>query len=171
MSRSREYAAETPNRVVRLLVVALLILGVVGTGMGPAAAVATASRPFVASVSGALEPTGETTFELGGAGGALHIGPAGYEATVAITSVDPDTGVITDVLVETFSAPNGDTLTIKCHQVAEPVGPGVYAGNDEWSVIGGTGRFSGATGSGTGQTSVDLNNGTFTKVLIGTISY
>ena len=38
-------------------------------------------------------------------------------------------------------------------------------------MTGGTGRFSGATGSGTGDTHVDLNVGTFTKALTGTITY
>jgi hypothetical protein len=38
-------------------------------------------------------------------------------------------------------------------------------------VAGGTGRFSGATGSGTGDTTVDLSSLTFTKEGTGTISY
>ena len=37
--------------------------------------------------------------------------------------------------------------------------PGVFVGTDQWTVIGGTGRFAGATGSGTGVTHIDLNNG------------
>ena len=37
--------------------------------------------------------------------------------------------------------------------------PGVFVGTDQWTVIGGTGRFGGATGSGTGVTHIDLNNG------------
>lgn len=94
-----------------------------------------------------------------------------YNADVEITSVDPVTGIITDVLTETFIAPNGDTLTILCNQTARPVDPGVYVGTDEWTVIGGTGRFSGATGSGTGTTNVDLNTGTFTKSLVGGVGY
>lgn len=38
------------------------------------------------------------------------------------------------------------------------------------TVIGGTGQCAGATGSGTGTTYVDLNQGTFAKVLSGRIS-
>jgi hypothetical protein len=37
-------------------------------------------------------------------------------------------------------------------------------------VIGGTGRFSDATGSGTGDTQIDLPNHVFTKHLSGSLS-
>ena len=81
------------------------------------------------------------------------------------------TGSNTDTLTETFTAANGDTLTILCNQVIEEISPGVFHGTDTWTVIGGTGRFSDATGSGTGHTYVDLNAGTFTKELTGVIAY
>jgi hypothetical protein len=47
----------------------------------------------------------------------------------------------------------------------------VYHGTDVWTVSGGTGRFSGATGSGTGDTTVDLTNLTFTQDGTGSITY
>ena len=36
--------------------------------------------------------------------------------------------MITDTLVETLTAANGDTVTLLCHQVATPVSPGVLHG-------------------------------------------
>ncbi len=50
--------------------------------------------------------------------------------------------------------------------------PGLFLGTDSWTVIGGTGKFAGATGSGTGVTHVDLNPSklTFTKDFTGTIT-
>ena len=80
-------------------------------------------------------------------------------------------GPNTDSLTETLTAANGDTLTILCNQVLEEVSPGVYRGTDTWTVIGGTGRFSDATGSGSGETHVDLNVDTFSKVMTGDITY
>ena len=37
-------------------------------------------------------------------------------------------------------------------------------------MTGGTGQFSGAAGSGTGDTSINLNTGTFAKAEAGTIT-
>lgn len=81
-----------------------------------------------------------------------------------------ENGVITDVLIETFTAASGDTLSIRCDQVVVTGDGGLFHGTDTWMVIGRTGRFEDATGSGTGTTVVD-NLETFTKELTGTISY
>jgi hypothetical protein len=120
-----------------------------------------------ASVSGTVSLTSESTFQLAGTVKANHIGNMkGYQANGTFTSPT------TDTLTETLTAANGDTLTILCNQVIEETGvPGVLHGTDTWTVIGGTGRFSNATGSGTGETNVDLNAGTFTKQMTGVISY
>ena len=93
-----------------------------------------------------------------------------YVGNVTVTSMDPDSGVITDILIETLVLANGDLVVIRCDQVATPLPSGVLVGSDTWTVIGGTGRYQGATGSGTGTTYVDLEAGTFTKVLSGVIS-
>ncbi len=154
----------------RLLVpLALLTVAVSGLAVNPASA-ASPTTPFSASTEGTVAATGETSFALAGSGKAIHLGQVSYQGDVQVTSVDPETGVITDVLTETLTAANGDTLTLLCTQVATPVAPGVYLGSDQWTVIGGTGRFSGATGSGTGETHVDLNAGTFSKASTGTLT-
>lgn len=117
-----------------------------------------------------MTPTSETTLTLDGSGIGRPLGKLDdYSGQVTITSVDED-GVITDVLIETFTAANGDTLTIRCDQVVVPGDDGLFHGTDTWTVIGGTGRFADATGSGTGTTVVD-NLETFTKELTGTITY
>ena len=106
-----------------------------------------------------------------GTGTASHLGKASYNGSGEITSENAVTGVITDTLTETLTAANGDKLTILCRQVATPTSPGVYSGTDQWTVTGGTGRFSGATGSGGGDTHANLNAHTFTKAETGTVSY
>jgi hypothetical protein len=127
--------------------------------------------PFEASVWGTLSSGGDDLhFLLDGSAIASHLGRSQYSGDVEIQTQDPQSGVITDTLVETLTAANGDTLTILCQQTAVPVGPGVYRATDTWTVIGGTGRFSDATGSGTGDTQIDLANHVFTKHLSGSLS-
>jgi hypothetical protein len=153
----------------RLGLLSAVAVGLLGlSGMGPADAAP--KPPVLAVVAGSLSPTSASTFDLAGIALSSRLGASSYEGHVQITSANSDMSEITDTLTETFTAPNGDTLTIHCEQKAVATGPGVYHGTDQWTVIGGTGRFAGATGSGKGDTYVDLTNGTFTKTLLGSIT-
>lgn len=164
-------ARGSKNRWRWLSLVAVLALGLVGPGASSASAAAPAV-PFKASVSGTVSPTAPLTFVLAGTGTSSDLGKVKtYGANVVITSGDPVNGPMTNTLTETLTGANGDTLTILCQQIASSISPGVFRGVDQWTVIGGTGRFSGATGSGTGNTYVDLNVGTFAKEATGTITY
>jgi len=156
------------NKVWNFVIAALLIaMQVSGISIGPAYA-ASNQVPFTASFSGAVTSTGPTSAALSGSGIAEQLGLTAYAGNVSdIASTNIG---FTDVLVETLTAANGDTITILCNQVAVQQASGVFQGSDEWTVIGGTGRFASASGSGTGVTHIDLNNGTFSKQLTGTIS-
>ena len=79
-------------------------------------------------------------------------------------------GGLDNVNTETYSAANGDTLTLTSQDVAIPVAPGVLHGIGQWTVTGGTGRFSNATGNGTIDGYGDFNQGTFFFRFNGTIS-
>lgn len=132
--------------------------------------------PFEASVSGSILPDADgVTFELVGDEAidlvAWGMGEIAYAAQGTLTEFSDDGVPTRDVLTETLTAANGDTLTIRCEQVLERIGPGVFRGTDTWAVVGGTGRFSGATGEGGGETFVDLAAGTFAKELTGSIAY
>jgi hypothetical protein len=50
------------------------------------------------------------------------------------------------------------------------ISPGLYHGTGTWTVTGGTGRFSGATGQGTLDGTSDVNQGKFSIRLTGVIS-
>jgi hypothetical protein len=166
-------AGESKNRLRLLPLVAIFALGVVGLGANAASA-ASNTVPFKSSVAGTASVSGTmkgSSITLAGAGSASNLGKVSYKASGVITGTDPATGVITDTLTETLTAANGDTLTILCNQVATPISPGVFHGVDNWTVTGGTGRFSGASGSGSGDTHADLIAGTFTKAENGTITY
>ena len=152
------------------LVVALLALGFAALSVGPALARSSPATPFRSDVSGTVVTTGPGGFSLSGSGQSISLGRTGYAGSVQITSTDSN-GVITDVMTETLTAANGDTLTLQCDQTATPVSPGVLHGTDHWTVIGGTGRFTNASGSGTGSTDADLNVGTFSKTSSGRIQY
>ena len=88
-------------------------------------------------------------------------------------SIPHEVNVVTRIATGTYTfvAANGDTLTLRCDQVATPKTPGVLHGVDKWRVISGTGRFADATGSGTGATDADLNKGTFAKTMSGSIAF
>jgi hypothetical protein len=164
----------TRSRGRLLPLVAVLAVGFLGMGASSASA-ATTAVPFAAAVTGTVSATGPgttglPTFSLAGTGYASYLGKVSYTGKVVVTAID-STGVITDTLTETLTATNGDTLTLLCHQVAAPISPGspVLHGVDQWTVIGGTGRFSAATGSGTGDTYVD-NFRVFVKGSTGAIT-
>ena len=148
--------------------VAILALGFTGIGMSSAGA-ATPSLPFAALVSGSVSgPSASGAFSLTAKGIATELGTVTYTGTGQVTG--NVNGVLTDTLKETMTATNGDSLTLQCQQTANPIRPGVYDAKDRWTVIGGTGRFSHASGSGTGATLIDLNAHTFVKAAIGTIT-
>ena len=163
---TKDISSRNRRRLLPFAVVVALTL--FGVGASSASAAQT-SVPYKSSITGTVAVTGPTTFALAGQGTSSHLGNTKYSGVVTITNVDGN-GVITDTLVETLTAANGDTVTLLCHQVATPVSAGVLHGVDTWTVISGTGKFTGATGSGTGTTDADLVHGTFTKVATGTIT-
>lgn len=166
------------NRLLQLVVVVVMLMAVAASGVAvrSASAANPDEVPFKASVSGIVippSPDSPTLFSLEGAGKASYLGPVDpYRAAGELTEFD-DEGVPTaDILIETLHAADGSgTLTIRCEQVLKQIRPNVFRGTDKWEVIGGTDRFSGAEGSGTGVTNVDLNVGTFTKNLKGNIIF
>ena len=146
----------------------LFALVIAGTSTSLAYASSSHQIPFEGSISGTVAFTSPTTAVLSGSGNATHLGLTMYAGNVS--DITPTPTGLTNVLVETLTAANGDTLTFFCTEVAVETSPGVFQATDQWVVIGGTGRFEGATGQGTAETHVDLNSGTFTKQLTGTVS-
>ncbi len=166
------------NRWRQLLpALAIVALGLVGMSASPARA---DPDPIVASISGSVTPGEQGTFTLGGQGVSSQLGNFVYVGGVVITKVIPEdsevphTIALADTLTETLDLGNGNTLTLLCHQTAVRISTSpdaiVYRGSDRWTVLSGTGQFKNATGSGTGDTYVDLSYGKFIKVLSGTIS-
>ncbi len=168
MSNKQNKSARHWGRAWMIVTLAMLIALVLGGKSTNLAYAASNQVPFTGSVSGTVTFTSPTTAVLSGSGIALLLGPINYGGNVS--AITPTATGMMDVLVETLTAANGDTLTLLCNQVAVQKSPGIFEASDQWTVAGGTGRFAGATGSGTGVTHIDLNKGTYSKQLTGTIS-
>jgi hypothetical protein len=82
------------------------------------------------------------TFEFDGQ--ATHLGLSHMSAT-GKTYMLPPMNQFGDI---TFSAANGDTLSVHYTGSGQVVSPGVVNFNGEYHITGGSGRFEGATGSG-----------------------
>jgi hypothetical protein len=156
-----------------VLLALLLALGAIGLGTHSASAVG-AQIPFSGSYSGTAAvdfANGIVTFN--GTGAAIHLGSGRNEGVIQITGPDASCpNGLANTNVETFTAANGDSLTITSADVACPTdSSGMrFHGTGQWVVTGGTGRFSHATGQGTIDGGADFLRGVFAFELTGAIS-
>lgn len=156
---------------IRISGATLLALGALALGTSPASA-ASSQVPFKATFSGSAQILDPTTSGFAGAGTATHMGTIATEGRAYISGSDGSCpGGVANLNAESLTAANGDLLTISSQDVACPTGPGQYHGTGHWTVTGGTGRFSTATGQGTYDGSADFNAGTFTIDLTGTLAF
>ncbi len=129
----------------RFMVVAALALAV-----GVAAPAASATQPAAANLAGSTQLIGGWCCgEVWGISGSGAVRGVGEVRALSLT----------------LTAPNGDTLVVAGSvewSQAEP------APQLTWSVVSGTGRFAGVTGSGTYQ--ISLNGATATVSLAGALS-
>lgn len=152
-------------------VLALLAVGALLLGASPAAA-ADSQVPFKVTFSGSAAISSPTTSTFVGTGHASHLGRITTSGRADITGLDGSCpGGVANVNTETLTAANGDTITISSQDVACPTGPGQYHGTGHWTVVGGTGRFAGATGAGSFDGHSDFIAGTFEATLTGSILY
>ena len=163
------FSSRTSRSGLLLMVAMLIALGIVGMGATPASAAHMV--PFRGSYSGtAVFPSGGTP-QFSGTGIATHLGKSTNEGHVVFTAGTPAcAGGLPNDNYETLTAANGDLLMIVSHDVGCPIGPYQYHGTGNWEVVGGTGRFSGATGQGTLDGRADFAKGKFAFELIGNIS-
>jgi hypothetical protein len=121
---------------------ATLILAVVAVSFVAASASAGEERPFKATVTAyASFRDDDGILHSFATGKATHLG---YVDVVALVALNPEQGTATGTV--TLTASNGDSVTLVFAQVLDPV-QGTYSG--DYQITGGTGRFEGATGSGT----------------------
>lgn len=146
----------------------------------PQTALAATQVPFQAQFSGSMQlsnsPTGFPV-DVNGSGEASLLG--GSTNSAHVTQLDetnsncPTTGFVVLNQGTLTSAHDSDDqiyVTITDHPCPVAGQPGLYSGTDSYTVTGGTGRFSGATGQGSFTGNGNFNNFTFTYTFSGTIS-
>jgi hypothetical protein len=133
-------------------------------------AMADSSVPIKATFSGSATTDGSVS-SFAGSGQSSHLGRIMTVGQAVLEG--PSTscaGGIANVNEETLTAPDGSTLTIRSDDVACPIGTYRFHGTGSWVVVGGTGRFAKAAGSGSFDGSADFIAGTFTITLDGLLS-
>jgi len=158
-------------RKVRMLVAILIALGAIGIGLRPTHA-APVQVPFDGTYSGTISLTdNQYVILFSGTGISSHLGLGANHAQIVITGMDNRcSGGVANTNFETLTAANGDSLYLTSYDVACPIASNIYRGGGNWTITGGTGRFSNATGQGTLDGQSDFNQLVFTIHLTGVIS-
>jgi hypothetical protein len=134
------------------------------------AAAAGGQMSFKATLSGTAIFTSQTTVSFSGSGSATRMGQVTNDGIIVITGSDNScSGGVANTNTERLTDNDGNTLTTTSQDVACPTGPGQYQGTGQWTVTGGTGRFSGASGQGTISGHFDFGAGKFTITLAGVL--
>jgi hypothetical protein len=156
---------------MRILVASLLAAFFVLSSVPAAFAVHPA--PFNGLGSGTFAAT-PTTVTVRGAGFFEQLGFTTISATATTTGV-PACGAFFTTEDAVYTASNGDTLNLLLGNVAcTAAGHGVFKVTGSFSVVGGTGHFSEATGSGVisgTATFLSSTSGTFRIAQTGTIEF
>ena len=106
-----------------------------------------------------------------GIGQATHLGRTTSSGGVVVDLAHPDAaGCFPEIRTTVFTAANGDQIMITATGKSCSTGPTTVTTVDSYVVTGGTGRFSGASGSGTDSALVDLARRTAVTTFIGTLS-
>jgi hypothetical protein len=177
MTSSKE---RTTMRKARRMVIPVVAVAVAMVA-GPLHASAASQVPFRATLTETGVGPGPCTpiqMSFGcvivtGTGQATHLGAITESAIVVVdfSTFDPATGCANEIRTSTFTAANGDQITLQ--------GPGQVCGDqtqasggDAWVVISGTGRFAGAVGSGSDSVSINRSTSPVTSVTTfsGTLS-
>jgi hypothetical protein len=144
-------------------------------------ALASSQVPFRASITSQGTPVTQNCpslcFASAGTGTAAHLGRFTSTGPIVATGVTfPAPGEIQLSTVEHFvwTAANGDTVFVTNYATGvEDLAIMTGSYTSHWSITGGTGRFDGATGSGTASGTLQAGNGstlTIVSTFVGTVS-
>ena len=127
---------------------AALALALVTLVSAPAVARAGQQVPFRAAWSAdiTISPLAPPFVAVSGlgAGRALHLGTMTAQSITETVNLETGAGIA----AYRFIAANGDEVLVNFAFTAIPTSPNVYSIQGVWQVVGGTGRFDGASGSG-----------------------
>jgi hypothetical protein len=106
-----------------------------------------------------------------GRGQATHLGRTTETVAVVVDLAHPDAaGCFPEIRKTILTAANGDQIMMTATGKSCSTGPTTVTAVDSYVVTGGTGRFSGASGSGTNTALVDLASRTAVVTFIGALS-
>ncbi|HEV2855108.1 MAG TPA: hypothetical protein VHC97_20105 [Thermoanaerobaculia bacterium] len=146
------------NRYFNVLLLSLAVLLLASFPAGAA------ERPFSLNGGGTV-----TNGVINGSGRATHLGLY-TEAGQLIFAPDPDNPArVLASGTATFTAANGDQLDIVIEDGALDLTTG--EGSGAFRVVGGTGRFEGASGGGNFALSQNLVTGAFEITAVGNLDY
>ena len=163
----------TRRRVLKQFCAGLAGLVLALTSLSPSAVLAESDVPFRATWESQISITslGGPLFAVSGlgAGQALHLGDMTAQSITEVVNLATGEGAAS----YRFTAANGNDVFITFVFLGIPTSPTAFSIAGVWQVTGGTGRFEGASGSGTYTGQVEFVGeadavGTF--VLAGTIS-
>lgn len=162
------------RRTLSFALVPTLALGMIGA---PAASADASAVPFQASIAETIAPNplcapNTRCTAITGSGQATHLGNSTEVAAVVseITIMLPG-GCNPESRTTTLTAANGDTLMLAATGTNCPTSvPTMKTAFDNFTVTGGTGRFAGASGSGTISATIDLATRTAVVTISGTLS-
>jgi hypothetical protein len=150
----------------------LLLMAVTVLAFAPRPTHAGSQVPFNAGFSGEFTtefmPPSSLHVLVTGLGNATHLGATSAVSTDELVNLEDNSGTATF----TLTGANGDTVVVWLTFQLSVV-PGGFTSAAEYTVIGGTGRFDGATGSGLGAASgmfTGPTTGVGSFTLSGTIS-
>jgi hypothetical protein len=164
------------------LILSLALSAAVATGMiaVPQHAVAAGLVPFHASMNESFifqfcDPN-LICAPITGSGQATHLGQNIEAGEVFVDLLNsPAPGCNSETRTVTLTGANGDQITLAltgqtCVTVGQPGTLTTATAADAWVVTGGTGRYSGATGSGTDTARIDGPTLTAVTTFTGTLS-
>ena len=162
------------TRVIRrrIMCLALSLMAMAALALRSQAAQVDKQVPFRAAFTTEFESDGMSPIAhitVIGEGQGTHLGKATTVTTNQLVNLDTGESSAT----YTFTAANGDTVVLEEEFLSTFVNPTTVTFEGTYEVTGGTGRFAGATGSGTLTGSAVFtgpNNGIGSFTLLGTIS-
>src|SRR5918998_2422288 len=150
------------KRILNLTVLTLTAFVLLGTI--PVMAI---ERPFALSASGVAtfitdEAGNPIQTNVSSSGTATHLGLATTVGTINFTPDPANPGRLLTHGTGTITAANGDTVQLELNGALQ-LTPGSTTATDKFVIrfVGGTGRFAGAHGTGTGVVVVNLLTGAF----------